>query len=114
MKKIIYFFPLFIAIAVACGFYLGKQNNFSYFNNATISPDKGMDSKKKLFQVMDIIESDYVDSISSKELTDKTIKQLLSNLDPHSVYIPYRKYNREEEELRGEFAGVGVKFIILN
>ncbi|MEN9001407.1 MAG: S41 family peptidase, partial [Flavobacteriales bacterium] len=32
----------------------------------------------------------------------------------HSVYIPYRKYNREEEELRGEFAGVGVKFIILN
>ena len=114
MKKITYFFPLFLAIAVACGFYLGKKNNFPFFTDNSISADKEMDSKKKLFQVLDIIENDYVDSISSKELTDKAIKQLLSNLDPHSVYIPYKKHNREEEELRGEFAGVGVKFIILN
>ncbi|MDA9261778.1 S41 family peptidase [Flavobacteriales bacterium] len=114
MKKIYYFFPLFLAIAVACGFYLGKKNNFPYLTNNSVSNEKGLDSKKKLFQVLDVIEKDYVDSISSKELTDKTIKQLLSNLDPHSVYIPYKKFNREEEELRGEFAGVGVKFIILN
>ena len=114
MKKITYFFPLFLAIAVACGFYLGKKNNFPYFSDNSISSERDVDSKKKLFQVLDIIENDYVDSISSKDLTDKAIKQLLSNLDPHSVYIPYKKYNREEEELRGEFAGVGVKFIILN
>lgn len=114
MKKITYFFPLFLAVAVACGFYLGKKNNFPYLVNNSDIPEKKVDSKKKLFQVLDIIEKDYVDSISNKELTDKTINQLLSNLDPHSVYIPYKKYNREEEEMKGEFAGVGVKFIILN
>lgn len=114
MKKITYFFPLFLAIAVACGFYLGKKNNFPFSSNSSSGAGEEMDSKKKLFQVLNIIENDYVDSISEKELTDKTINQLLSNLDPHSVYIPYKKYNREEEELRGEFAGVGVKFIILN
>ncbi|MEZ7901615.1 MAG: carboxyl-terminal processing protease [Flavobacteriales bacterium] len=114
MKKISYFFPLFLAIAVAFGFYLGKNNNFPYLTSNSVSADRGANSKKKLFQVLEIIENDYVDSISSKDLTEKTIKQLLSNLDPHSIYIPYRKYNREEEELRGEFAGVGVKFIILN
>lgn len=114
MKKISYFFPLFLAIAVACGFYLGKKNTFPYLTNNSVATDKEVDSKKKLFQVLEIIKNDYVDSISSKDLTNKTIKQLLSNLDPHSVYIPYKKYNRENEELRGEFAGVGVKFIILN
>lgn len=114
MKKITYFFPVFLAIAVAFGFFLGKKNNFPFLSNNSISQEREMDSKKKLFQVLDVIENDYVDSISSKDLTDKTISQLLSNLDPHSVYIPYKKFNREEEELRGEFAGVGVKFIILN
>ena len=63
---------------------------------------------------MDAIKNEFVDTISDKQLTDKTIRQLLSNLDPHSAYIPYKKNNREDEEMRGQFAGVGVKFIILN
>ncbi len=114
MKKITLFFPLFLAMAIAVGFYLGKKNNSPFFEKKESTNSIDFDSKRKLFQVLDVIQNDYVDSISDKELTDKTIEQLLANLDPHSVYMPYKKNNREEENLKGEFAGVGVKFIILH
>ncbi len=114
MKKINYLFPLFFAIALAIGFYLGKKNTTPIFDEKAKSSGIDYNSKRKLFTVLKEIEENYVDSISDKELTDKTIEQLLANLDPHSVYIPYKKNNREEENLKGEFAGVGVKFIILN
>lgn len=114
MKKITLFFPLFLAIALAIGFYLGKKNNSPFFEKKETSNSIDYDSKRKLYQVLDVIQNDYVDTISDKELTDKTIEQLLANLDPHSVYMPYQKNNREEENLKGEFAGVGVKFIILH
>ena len=113
MKKITYLFPLFFAIALAIGFYLGKKNN-SPFLSQKKENNLEYSSQQKLYQVMDAIKNDFVDTISDKQLTDKTIQQLLSNLDPHSAYIPYKKNNREDEEMKGQFAGVGVKFIILN
>ena len=113
MKKITYLFPLFFAIALAVGFYLGKKNN-SPFLSQKKENNLEYSSQQKLYQVMDAIKNEFVDTISDKQLTDKTIRQLLSNLDPHSAYIPYKKNNREDEEMRGQFAGVGVKFIILN
>ncbi len=114
MKKTILFFPLFLAIAVAIGFYLGQKNNTPFFEKKEANSSIDYNSKRKLFQVLEVIKKEYVDTISDKELTDKTIEQLLANLDPHSVYMPYKKNNREEENLKGEFAGVGVKFIILH
>ncbi len=114
MKKITLFFPLFLAIALALGFYLGQKNNTPFFEKKEDNSSIDYNSKRKLFQVLEVIQNDYVDTISDKKLTDKTIEQLLANLDPHSVYMPYRKNNREDENLKGEFAGVGVKFIILH
>lgn len=114
MKKITVFFPLFFAFALAIGFYLGRKNNTPFFEKKETHTAIDYNSKRKLFQVLDVIQNDYVDTISDKDLTDKTIQQLLANLDPHSVYLPYQKNNREEENLKGEFAGVGVKFIILH
>ena len=113
MKNSTLLLPLFLGIALSLGFYLGNKNISPFSKNTTEKSTINYNSKYKIFQVMDAIKKDYVDSINEKELTDKTVQQLLSNLDPHSVYIPYQKYNREEEQLRGNFAGVGIKFIIL-
>ena len=113
MKNNNYLIPLFIAVALALGFFLGKKNNAPFLQESN-SGKINNNSKHKLFKVMEVIKNEYVDSVSEKDLTDKTIDQLLSNLDPHSVYIPYQKDNREADAMRGNFAGVGVKFIILN
>ena len=43
-------------------------------------------------------------------MEEKTIFYLLGELDPHSSYIPLREMKKVNEELSGEFGGVGVQF----
>jgi carboxyl-terminal processing protease len=47
-------------------------------------------------------------------LIEKTIPQLLKNLDPHTAYIPSKDMVEVEEEMRGNFGGIGVQFSIQN
>ena len=64
----------------------------------------------KLSRVINHIEHDYVDSISSDSLAELAIPAILHKLDPHSVYIPAREFREMEEPLQGEFDGIGIVF----
>ena len=55
----------------------------------------------------------YVDSIDRNELTQKSITNLLKELDPHSTYIPSNKRVSVNESLVGHFGGIGIRFMIL-
>ena len=61
---------------------------------------------------MSLVEAAYVDSVNSGEIIEKTIPDLLKNLDPHSTYIPARNMQEVEEEMQGNFSGIGVQFSI--
>lgn len=67
-------------------------------------------SQGKVGRVLSLIESQYVDSISRDSLAELAIPQILESLDPHSVYIPARDFEKTEEPLQGEFDGIGVVF----
>jgi carboxyl-terminal processing protease len=102
--------PLVYALLVSFGCILGisiskisSEKHKGVFN-VTVS---------KVDEIMDFIRYKYVDTISDKELTEKTIESLLSNLDPHSVYIPEREMSAETELLEGNFEGIGVEFYIV-
>ena len=71
-------------------------------------------STKKFATVMNLIESEYVDKVNLDSLLEETLPELLSNLDPHSFYIPSNKLQGINEELEGSFAGVGIQFMINN
>ena len=47
-------------------------------------------------------------------LIEKAIPQILKNLDPHTAYIPPKEMVGVEEEMRGNFGGIGVQFSIQN
>jgi carboxyl-terminal processing protease len=47
-------------------------------------------------------------------LTDAAIVGMLNTLDPHSVYIPPKQFEKVMEEFKGKFEGVGISFRILN
>jgi carboxyl-terminal processing protease len=51
-----------------------------------------------------------VDTIDVDSITELLIPKLLDELDPHSVYIPAKDLKRSNEELNGNFGGVGVQF----
>jgi len=67
----------------------------------------------KLNHVLDVIESQYVDSVDREELIETSIAGMLAKLDPHSAYISSKDVERQNEELQGHFGGVGIRFIIL-
>lgn len=69
--------------------------------------------QRKLMQVLSAVGGLYVDTISDKKVVEASIKGILKNLDPHSVYTPAEEVERLREPLEGSFEGIGVQFQIL-
>lgn len=99
--------PLFISIAMALGILIG----------ATMVEDGSKDSGfykniNKLRQVMTYIENDYVDQVNTEEIVDGVIDDMLTRLDPHSVYITQEDLELTQSQLQGNFEGIGIEFNI--
>ena len=68
----------------------------------------------KLNLVLDIVEKNYVDTLNRKGMTDAAVSAALSRLDPHSVYLPPVELEASQEELAGNFDGIGIQFNVPN
>jgi carboxyl-terminal processing protease len=44
-------------------------------------------SKTKINKLIDFIDNEYVDNINTDSIVNITVDNILSHLDPHSVYI---------------------------
>ena len=64
----------------------------------------------KLSSILSYIENEYVDTVDIQELSEAAIPELISHLDPHSVYIPARDLQKYNEPLQGNFSGIGIQF----
>lgn len=72
------------------------------------------DNILKMAQIIKSIEMYYVDSADINGLTEKAIVEMLKELDPHSTYIPKKEVFEMNQNLQGEFEGVGITFNILS
>lgn len=68
---------------------------------------------KKLNQVMYMLSTAYVDTVNTKQLVEKGIREMLSQLDPHSAYVSADELKAQEEEIEGNFEGIGIEFNVL-
>jgi len=103
------YLPLIIGIAVAVGILIGfymPHPQTGLYTNFPASNDK-------LSRILDIIESDYVDTVNRNSLIEEAIPVMLRKLDPHSVYIPATDLAQANEPLQGNFDGIGVSFNML-
>lgn len=64
----------------------------------------------KLLQTILTVRNNYVDPIDLDTIYEKAIPKLLSELDPHSEYIPAKMFDSVNESLEGEFDGIGIVF----
>ena len=69
---------------------------------------------RKLNLILEEIEKNYVDTIDRVGMTDAAIAGALAELDPHSVYLPPVKRQEADEELAGNFEGIGIQFNVPN
>jgi carboxyl-terminal processing protease len=98
---------IFILLALLAGFFAGL------FVPKLPSIRKFFPTDK-ISLVLKIIGQDYVDEIDTDELSEKALPKILGELDPHSVYIPAYELKEIQEDMDGEFAGIGVEYIILS
>jgi len=108
-KKTVILLPLLIALSVAIGVLIGnmlKKNASPIYSGMAYShPDK-------ISTIMDLIKEGYVDSVNTDQIEEKTIPEILKNLDPHTTYIPVKDMQEVQEEMQGNFSGIGVQFSI--
>lgn len=81
---------------------------------ASASRSQTVTTAQKLDALISMINYAYVDSIDEKKITEDAIRNLLKELDPHSVYIPSEELKEVNEPLVGKFEGVGIQFNILD
>ncbi|MDX1283382.1 MAG: S41 family peptidase [Draconibacterium sp.] len=108
-KKTLIIIPILIAVSVASGILIGntlKKNTQPVFGNM------GFGKPNKIATILDLIDKGYVDSINTKSIVEQTIPEILKNLDPHTTYIPARNMQGVQEEMQGNFSGIGVQFSI--
>lgn len=109
MKKTNRFMPLIMALCIVVGMLIGNfyANHFS--GNRLNIINSG---SNRLTNLLHIIDDQYVDKVNIDSLVNNAIPLILSELDPHSVYISAKEAQATNDELKGSFTGIGVEFTI--
>ncbi|RNC92142.1 MAG: S41 family peptidase [Allomuricauda sp.] len=107
MKKHNYIFPSLLALAIAIGIFIGGKLHFNDTPEKLFSTNS---KKDKLNRLIDYIDYEYVDEIDTDSIVDVTVNNILGKLDPHSVYIPRSEMQEVAENMKGDFAGIGISF----
>ncbi|MBO8484973.1 MAG: S41 family peptidase [Bacteroidetes bacterium] len=76
--------------------------------------DGDYDRWRKLNLILEQIQENYVDTLDMEKMTDAAVVAALSELDPHSVYLPPVDLEASETELAGNFDGIGIQFNVPN
>lgn len=110
--KLFIYYPIVLAIVLATGIYLGSILGVGYLPNSVV--ESSSSNSKKITNLLNYVQEEYVDTIDLDGLTESTIISMLDQLDPHSSYIPARELDATNEQLNGNFDGIGVEFNIIN
>ena len=103
------FSPLWLALSVVIGIFIGTFYENHFGGNRLSIINSGTN---KLNNLLHIVDDQYVDTVDVSDLVEKAMPLLLSELDPHSVYISAKDRQMAEDDLKGSFSGVGIEFVI--
>ena len=102
MRKDNHFSPIIFALILIGGILLGQLLSPSNNTNAL--------ENNKFNLILQQLDELYVDSLAKEELVEKAVENLLTELDPHSSYIPAKDLEAVNEPMEGSFDGIGVEF----
>ena len=102
--------PLLIGVSLGLGYWIG----FEFRSGEQKAVNTESSDFNMLSELLNYIDSEYVDEVSKKDLIDKTVTSILHELDPHSYYISPDEYAEMNEPLEGNFDGIGIQFNIQN
>ncbi|MBX3256174.1 MAG: S41 family peptidase [Chitinophagaceae bacterium] len=110
-NKLKLWLPLFFSVIMILGMFLGYKMKEKMPSTARFF---SVEKKSAVQEVLDLISRRYVDPVKTDTLADAAIEEMLTHLDPHSVFIPARDLQQVNEDLAGKFEGIGIEFNIFN
>jgi carboxyl-terminal processing protease len=110
-KKLQVWLPLLLSLVMIGGMFFGFK-----LHQQTGSRESFFKQNKKssLQEALDLIQGRYVDSVKMDSLQDDALNDVMSHLDPHSVFIPASNLGEMNEDLQGKFPGIGIEFSIFS
>jgi len=115
-KKVTVWLPLLLAVVLVAGMFIGMRVQNSA-PTVVVEPREQTEStlgQGKIEELIRYVEAKYVDEVDREQLVDEAITSILEQLDPHSNYIPAEQLRQINEQLEGNFEGIGVEFMILD
>lgn len=79
-------------------------------NSRVMSAYSAYGKWQKLELVLQQIEENYVDTVDCASISEVLIADALRELDPHLVYLPPKDLEEADEDLQGQFDGIGITF----
>lgn len=103
--------PLWLALVAVIGIVVGLKmsptQEGSFFLN--FEKDSSQISNGKVEEVLQFIDSRYVDEVNNDALVSSALSSIFSELDPHSGYLPPVELKDIDEEMSGAYQGIGVQ-----
>lgn len=109
-KKLQVWLPLILSLCMIAGMFVGYRIKGNMPDNGIFFVEK----ERPVQEVLDLINRRYVDNENIDSLGASAIQTILNQLDPHSVYLPVQELKQVNEDLEGQFFGIGIQFNIIN
>lgn len=108
-KKLQVWLPLIFSLVMIAGMFFGYK---LHQQTGSVKGFFTRDHRTSLQEALDLIKARYVDSVGIDSLQDDAMEGIMNHLDPHSVYIPASDLSEANEDIVGNFQGIGVEFNI--
>ena len=106
--------PLALSIVLAIGMLFGYKMNEKSEASLISFSDNEAKTVGQVEELIRFIELRYVDSVDREDLIANAMDAVLSDLDPHTVYITPSQIGAVNDEMEGNFRGVGVEIYYID
>lgn len=117
-NKVSIWLPLLLAGVLALGMFIGLRyqaaSAVSQGGTDLATLHRSLAGQGKIEELLRYIDAKYVEAADDDVLTSKAIDAIMKELDPHSNYISAEDLIAINEQLEGNFDGIGVEFMILD
>ncbi len=109
-KKMQVWLPVLFSLVMIIGMVIGFQ-----LKEKTMSPQFfNFSQRSSLQELTTLIKNKYGDKLAIDSINGLAARDLLQHLDPHSVYIPSKELSAINEEMMGNFEGIGIEFRVID
>lgn len=87
---------------------------FAYAYDLSALDNELQNQIKKYQRAYRILTKYYIDKVDTARITDAAIKGLINELDPHSTYYNSNRLKEVDEDLSGNYFGIGISSNIID